>query len=157
MAALGRELAPIRRRAASPARRCVETARRLWPSGPAPETDPRLWEQHFGAWEGRPYSDLPDLGPLARPALAARRPPGGESFNDLCDRALPALWAWREAALAEPVAIVAHAGTVGAALAMVLGSPAAGLAFAVEPLSLTHLHCSADGGIAVVATNRPAS
>ena len=113
----------------SPARRCVETARAIW--GAVPETDPRLWEQDMGDWEDMPFTDLPDLGPMDPPALAAHRPPGGESFDDLCARAVPAL---REMA---GCAVVAHAGTVRAALSIVAG--AAALSFEVAPLSVTQL------------------
>ena len=131
-AASSARLAPLLeglRPVCSPARRCVETAEAIW--GMAPETDTRLWEQDMGDWEGLPFADLPDLGPLGPPALAAHRPPGGESFQDLCARTVPAL---REMT---GCAIVAHAGTVRAALSMAVG-PAA-LSFEVAPLSVTHL------------------
>lgn len=124
---------------ASPARRCVETAEAIW--GTAPDTDPRLWEQDMGAWEGVAFADLPDLGAMDPPTLAAHRPPGGESFDDLCTRTVPAL---REMA---GCAIVAHAGTVRAALSMAVG-PAA-LSFEVAPLSVTQLRL-VPGGVSVV-------
>ena len=72
----------------SPALRCRQTATALgltWDS-----TDPALWEQDFGAWEGLPFDALPDLGPLETAQLARHRPPGGESFADLCARITPA-------------------------------------------------------------------
>ncbi len=122
----------------SPARRCVETAAALWPDLEAPASDARLWEQDFGAWEGGQFVDLPDLGPLSPRELAAHRPPGGESFAELCARAQPAL-----AELARRggrIAIVAHAGTVRAALALALGSEAPALAFQIAPLSITRLY-----------------
>lgn len=119
----------------SPARRARITAAGLFPDVAA-EADPRLWEQDFGAWEGRALDTLPDLGPLSGAELAAHRPPGGESFADLCARLAPALQA---AATGGRVAIVAHAGTVRGALALALASPAAALAFEVAPLSSTGL------------------
>lgn len=129
----------------SPALRCRQTATALglaWDS-----TDPALWEQDFGAWEGLPFDALPDLGPLDTAQLARHRPPGGESFADLCARVTPAL-----RALQRDTLIVAHAGIVRAALSMVAGDGA--LSFAVAPLSLTVLHRHGDQW-SVEATNLP--
>lgn len=120
----------------SPARRCIQTTGALFP-GMDFAQDTRLWEQDFGAWEGVAFDALPDLGPLCRADLAAHCPPGGESFNDLCTRVWPAL---REIASKGDAVIVAHAGVIRAGLALVLDSPAQGLAFEVAPLSLTELH-----------------
>lgn len=105
---------------------------------------PDLWEQDFGAWEGKPFDSLPDLGPLPLPDLAAHRPPDGESFLDMAARVQAALQHARGT-----TAIIAHAGTVRAALAMVIGPQA--LAFAVAPLSLTIMtHSPAGWGIEAV-------
>lgn len=134
---------------ASPARRCVQTAAALWPDLPA-ETDPRLWEQDFGAWEGRAAAELPDLGPLSPEALAAAAPHGGESFADLVARAVPALEAL---AVGGSVAVVAHAGTVRAALARAIGHAPGALAFQVAPLSLTRVTVTR-AGWSVAGVNR---
>lgn len=146
LAAARRAIGPVARIVASPALRCVQTAQALWP-GAAMETDPRLWEQDFGEWEGA--ATLPDLGPLPRDALAAFRPPGGESFADLCARVQPAL------ALSGPgpVAIVAHAGTARAALALCTGTAA--LAFEIAPLSATRLRALPGGEWSVICVNQP--
>ena len=129
---------------ASPALRCRQTCAAL---GISPEYHPALWEQDFGAWE-QPGAQLPDLGPLPPDALARHRPPGGESFLDMAARVQPVL------AQAQGVtAIIGHAGTVRAALALVVVTAA--LSFAVAPLSLTML--SRHGGVwAVDAVNRVA-
>lgn len=111
----------------SPARRCVQTAEAL---GLDATEDERLWEQSFGQWEGLPYDKLPDLGRLSPMALAGHRPEGGENFMDMAARVIPVL-----RGLDRDTVIVAHAGTVRAALSLVVG-PAA-LAFSVAPLSLT--------------------
>ena len=126
----------------SPALRCRQTAAAL---GLEPRIIAALWEQDFGAWE---RDGIPDLGPLPPEDLAAHRPDGGESFLDMARRVQPAL----EAARGE-VAIIAHAGTVRAALALVVG-PAA-LSFQVAPLSLTTLSRH-PGGWAVEHVNRQA-
>lgn len=139
----------------SPALRCQQTAATLWPDLTAsqdPLQDPRLWEQDFGAWEDVPYTDLPDLGPLPTPNLAAHRPPEGESFLDLCHRATPAL---QDAiALGGKVAIVAHAGIIRAALGLALNAAAQGLTFQVAPLSLTSLIALPGGAFSIAGVNR---
>ena len=131
----------------SPAQRCVQTAAVLLPQMPS-RRDPRLWEQDFGQWEGMPHTDLPDLGPLSTAEIAAHRPPMGESFDDLCARALPALQGHQGR-----VAIVAHAGVIRAALGWALGRQDAGLAFQIAPLSLTKIILLADGQCAIAFVN----
>lgn len=115
---------------ASPALRCRQTAAAL---GLVPfRLDPALWEQDLGMWEGADPARLPNLGPLPPDALARHRPDGGESFDDMAARVIPAL-----RGLDRDTVVVAHAGTVRAALSMVVG--AAALSFSVAPLSLTML------------------
>lgn len=130
---------------ASPARRCVQTATALFG---AHETDARLWEQDFGAWEG--METPPDIGPLTRGALASHRPPGGESFADLFARTVPALNGIAQ--MGGTVAVVAHAGTVRAALGLALGRAEDGLAFQIAPLSVTCLVFAGEWSIASVNT-----
>ncbi|WP_410217280.1 histidine phosphatase family protein [Paracoccus sp. (in: a-proteobacteria)] len=120
---------------ASPALRCRQTAEALGLKVDGLEPD--LWEQDLGAWEGLPAERLPDLGPLSPAELARYRPEGGESFEDMAARAIPVLCGLTGHSL-----VVAHAGTVRAALSMVVG-PAA-LSFAVAPLSLTVLRRAGD-------------
>lgn len=133
----------------SPALRCRQTAGALWPDLGNPETEHTLWEQDFGEWEGVPFGDLPDLGPLSRESLAAHRPPGGESFSDLCARIAPVL----SSAQGGRTAIVAHAGVVRAGLALALGSVPAALGFEVAPLSLTRLTALGEGRWSVGVVN----
>src|SRR5690625_137995 len=109
-------LAGARVRVVSPALRCRQTAGALWPGAGDLVQDARLWEQDFGAMDGAPLSDLPDLGQLSPDELAAHRYPGGESFHDMIRRMTPALEHWAECARKSgPVAVIAHAGTVRAA------------------------------------------
>ena len=137
----------------SPARRCRETAEALFPNL-AYAQDDRLWEQDFGEDEGRPFEELPDLGPLSLDALARHAAHGGESFLDMVGRVEPPL---REIAkhvrAAGPTLIVAHAGTARAGLGLALEHPALGLKFEVAPLSLTRLRCL-DDGFSIIATNQ---
>ncbi len=90
-AALGRRLAGVGfdRVVASPLRRAVETARLVVP-GREPETDARLLEMDYGAWEGLTYEQITARDGPARllweadPASLAC--PGGESGNDVAAR-----------------------------------------------------------------------
>ena len=135
----------------SPALRCQMTAKALFPESPF-TTDSRLWEQNFGQDEGRAFADLADLGPLSLGELAAHKAPDGESFLDMCARVTPALREIAETTKSGCVAVVAHAGTVRAALGSALGDPSRGLAFEVAPLSGTLLRAFGDQ-IAIVRTN----
>lgn len=136
LAALCERLGTPDRLIASPARRCRQTAAALWPAL-TPQLDARLWEQDFGAWEGAAPGDIPDLGALAPAELAAHTPPGGESFDDVCARITPALSEIADGG--GRIIIIAHAGTVRAALAMAMGVIGPALAFSIAPLSLTQL------------------
>lgn len=127
----------------SPAQRCRQTAGAL---GLTPDRyEPDLWEQDYGDWEGQRFEDLPDLGAMEPPELAAHRPNRGESFDDMAARVVPVLHN-----LADDTLVVAHAGTVRAALSMVVG-PAA-LSFSVSPMSLTIMRRT-QRGWAVEAAN----
>jgi alpha-ribazole phosphatase len=152
-AALRAALPAQARRLISPALRCRQTAATLWPNDPAPPEDPRLWEQDFGAWEDQPYADLPDLGPLTLPDLAAHRPPKGESFSDLATRLAPVL----DELLVQtrPCILIAHAGIIRAALGHALGQPHQGLAFQIAPLSLTRLTHSGGAWSITCVNGRP--
>lgn len=135
----------------SPAQRCVMTAQALWPEAAEFAQDARLWEQDFGAWEGVAYSDLPDLGPLSSAELARHAPPGGESFADICARVAPVLDGLRAAPA--PLAVVAHAGVVRAALALALGDVAPALRFQIAPLSLTEVQAVPGHGWSIGCVN----
>ncbi|MEO9826446.1 MAG: histidine phosphatase family protein [Paracoccaceae bacterium] len=136
----------------SPAQRCVQTADLIWGQGARP-VDPRLWEQDFGAWENMLFEDIPDIGVLEQRALARHRPPQGESFLDLCDRVKPAFEDAAQLATEGPVAIVAHAGVIRAAVGFTLGKPASGLGVDVSHLSVTRLRCLADDGFSMIESN----
>lgn len=124
----------------SPALRCRQTSAAM---GFQPRHIDALWEQDFGAWEP---GGAPDLGPMSAAQIAVLCPPGGESFADMAARVQPVLEAARGT-----TAIIAHAGTVRAALALAVG-PAA-LSFIIAPLSLT-IMTRGSGGWAIEAVNR---
>lgn len=139
-------------RVSSPALRCRQSAAALWP-GAEVGSDARLWEQDFGDHDGLPFAEIPDLGPQTLEALARHRPPSGESFGEMVERLRPimdelALHATRTG----PVAVMAHAGIVRAALGIALGQPHLGLAFDVQPLSVTRVRCLPQG-FAILSVN----
>ncbi|MBI1385145.1 MAG: histidine phosphatase family protein [Rhizobiales bacterium] len=153
LAAVATSLPGISALYASPARRCLETAAGLWP-GRLPETRAALWEQDFGSWEGRPFVELPDLGPLSRADLVRHRAPGGESFLDVCARAGTEIEAIARTEAGRSIGLVVHAGTIRAALALAIGTPEAAIAFTIAPLSATRLAFTAPGGWSVVCVNQ---
>lgn len=138
----------------SPAKRCVETATALWPGRDLQE-DERLWEQDFGRQEGVRFACLPNIGPKTNDELLSYRPDGGESFDDLCTRCFAAIKHWSGQANAEgrTIALVAHAGTIRAALAMALNNRAAALSFEIDHLSMTQLRAGSDSPVSIRGVN----
>jgi len=172
-AALARLLPPEAVWITSPLQRTHLTAAAIVRAGlPGPEPIPGpgsiaeadFAEQHFGAWQGTKYTDLPHKQPEAyhrfwlAPAHVA--PPGGESFVDLLNRVRPAVRRFTETYAGRDIIAVTHGGTIRAALAEALElTPEAALAISIENLSLTRLeHFGADSaghGWRVDAVNQP--
>jgi alpha-ribazole phosphatase len=122
---------------ASPSVRTLQTAAAL---GLNAVPDPIFLEQNFGDWTGRRHDDLArEFGAAYHDfwkAPAENRPPSGESFADQVARTRDALAALPSG----DVVLVAHSGTVRAALAIALGiAPHAALRFTIDPLSLTRI------------------
>ena len=151
LAALKAELPQNAFSVCSPARRTFETALAL---GLDPARQALFREQDFGAWTGRRHDDLvAELGDAYRDfwkSPASNAPPGGESFVDQIGRTVDGL-----ASLpAGDVVLVAHSGTIRAALAIALElAPDAALRFVIDPLSLTRID-HLERGWRVVAVNR---
>ena len=115
---------------ASPRRRAVDTARPIAAAlGLAPVVDDRLRELDFGALEGRTYDEIarsePELYRAWMETPTAVRFPGGESYDDLRVRAVAACDAIRSRHAC--ALVVAHGGTIRAALAAWLELPAAAI------------------------------
>jgi len=127
----------------SPARRTRDTALALRLE---PIMMDEFREQEFGAWTGRRHDDLARSEGEAYRAFwqdpARNAPPGGESFGDQVRRVGEGL-----AQLpAGDVVVVAHSGSIRAALAVALDlAPAQALRFVVDPLSLTRIDRLATG------------
>lgn len=136
--------------------RCRQTAVALAAAGLVPsarETAPALAEQDFGAWQGKRWDEID--APWFWQAPASAVPPGGESFAAVVGRVGPVLVDLCRRHAGRDVLLVAHAGSIRAALAIALGiSSAAALQFAIQPLSLTRITHNG-GGWSVDGVNLP--
>ncbi len=113
--------------------------------GVAIETE--LVEQSFGDWQGRTYAEIGAYGRGASVdghrfwlAPAHSTPPGGESFVDVMARVARAIDRLAAAHVGRDIVVVAHGGTIRAALAQALGlAPEAALALTIDTLSLSRV------------------
>jgi alpha-ribazole phosphatase len=132
---------------ASNLRRTHDTAEAIEKAGlelPTLVIEPDLAEQSFGDWQGCTHQDLAALrgNDWHRFWLAPahQRPPGGESFADLVDRAARAIDRLTREHRGRDIVAVAHGGTIRAAVAVAMGLEAErALALAVDNCSLTRL------------------
>ena len=125
----------------SPAARCRRLAAGLRPFSllHTLEYDERLREMHFGTWEGRPWADVP-LTELDhwRADYVTLAPPGGETFQQVQDRAAALLAELTTATTA--TVLVSHGGLIRALLCSCLDMPLRhAFRFAIDYGSLTEL------------------
>lgn len=131
----------------TPLSRTRATAAAIFAAGhpPAPlTTEPDLIEQGLGEWQGLSHEAF---SALCRhpphpfwPHGAAERPPGGEAFEDVVARVGPALERLADANPDGDVVVVAHGGSIRAAIAHAMGlTPHQALIFSIKNLSLTRL------------------
>ncbi|WOH68966.1 histidine phosphatase family protein [Bradyrhizobium sp. BWA-3-5] len=131
---------------ASNLKRTHQTAEAIWAVGfPKPAAMPHVdafAEQHLGELQGMNraafYAKLPPgrnwLTGIDEPA------PGGESFMDLYNRACAAIERINTEQAGRDIVVVAHGGTIRAAVALALGGqPDKGLAFDIDNCSVTRL------------------
>ena len=132
--------------------RAVETARVVGDRlGLVPEPDPRLREQHLGELEGRGYDETwarAELHDWSDPELPVA---GGESVAQV-RRRMAAVLAERDTVA--PTVLVSHGDAIRAAVAHLLGHPAAGAPWVAVPNGAVARH-DADG-ISWLATTEPA-
>jgi broad specificity phosphatase PhoE len=144
----------------SPLRRALETARLVRPDDPI-DTDARLLEADYGAWEGQTVETIGARHPRERALWdvdpASRAPAGGESGQQIADRArafASDLSAW-ERQLGRPeddhrVLVVGHSTLNRILVAALLGVPISEYRrrFRQDWLNLTVLRVADDGLLA---------
>ena len=118
---------PFERILCSDLSRTHDTARIITGNRPLPvEALPELREINLGAWDGERMATIkerePDAWRQRGENIAGFRPPGGESFADLQQRAFPPFQKMA-AATRGNVLIVAHAGVNRVLLCSILGMP----------------------------------
>ncbi len=127
-------------------RRTFQTWQRLCEEGyqsPTPVALPGLNEHNFGAWHGQPQASVPWIEDAR--SYVRLRPPGGETYEELCQRVDEQLQTLEAAAAAadppgQSVLILAHAGTIRAALGRSLALPPFRcLSLAVDLLSVSEI------------------
>ena len=112
--------------------------------------EPDLAEQHFGAWQGRRWTDMGIEDPAAQQAFwrdpTRTAPPGGESFAAVLERVAAAVTRLTESHAGRDIVAVAHGGSIRAALAQALDLDAPrAMALVVDNLSLTRIDHVAGG------------
>jgi broad specificity phosphatase PhoE len=117
---------------ASPLCRAGETARPIAARlGLAPAPEPRLSEQCFGDWEGLTRAEVVERGDGERERLlrwesdAGHAPPGGESLEQVRQRAVACAGDLLAAHRGEWIALVSHVGPIKSLLCTALGAPLA--------------------------------
>jgi alpha-ribazole phosphatase len=122
------------------------------------EVEPRLVEQHLGEWQGLTHEQftamLRDPPHPFWPHGAEETPPGGESLGDVIGRRVgPALEDMAAQYPGEDLVVVAHGGSIRAAIAHALSLDAQqALRLSVKNLSLTRLE-NHDGEWRVTSIN----
>ncbi len=153
----------------SPLQRALATASRLAvPLGMRVETDPRLSEIAFGAWEGHTQETVRQIWPEAlrawkRQPDRMRFPGGGETLQEARRRLLAFVAALPDAS--QPILLVTHTALIRIARLEAAGRPLADYRqIAVPPASVHALRlengrllpCCPDEGDAMQAAARPA-
>jgi alpha-ribazole phosphatase len=122
--------------------------------------DPALREIHFGAWEMRGFAEVEAEAPDHIRAFwqvpGDIRPPGGESWNDICARVGAATDLLLAAHPGRDIIVAAHFGAILAALQRAAGlAPEAVFAHRIDNLSVTCLMHDATGWRSDAVNHRP--
>jgi alpha-ribazole phosphatase len=141
--------------------RCRDLAERVAAqAGLRVRYDPRLREQHMGAWEGLTWQEISERDPEGVRAYwneyASARPIGGESLQEVQDRVVS--W-WREVRdlpTGGRIMVVTHIGVIRVMLCHLLGLPLAeALRFAPATGSHTSLLLAEAGPVLASLGERP--
>ena len=134
-------------------KRTHQTADAIWAAGfPRPSDMPHVHafaEQHLGQWQGMNRAAFLASLPAGSHWFAAidEPAPGGESFMDLYNRTIAAIERINAEQAGRDVIVVAHGGTIRAAVGLALGGlPEKGLAFDIDNCSVTRLDHVASAG-----------
>lgn len=123
------------------------------------EVEPGLREIDMGAWEGRERAELARADPDAWRARGADlegfRPPGGESFADVADRATKVVSRLEIDPSPDHVLICGHAGVDRVLLARLLGLPLAAIFRFAQPHGAVSRLEFAGGGARLTLLARP--
>jgi alpha-ribazole phosphatase len=123
----------------------------------APAPVPEFAEQHLGEWQGQVRAEFFAGRDRAKHPFwfgpADERPPGGETYAEVCARVAPAIERLSVQYAGRNIVAVAHGGSIRAALGHALGLDAnAVLAFVIDNCSLTRMdRIGEDGGFWRVA------
>ena len=123
--------------------------------------DPRLREMAFGTWEGLTWPEIikkhPDLDRGGEGSVRVYTPPGGETFDALCERVATVVRDIRAAHPADArVLLVTHAGVIHSLLHIFSGSDERALGVRLSPASITRFADDADG-VRLIAVNEVAA
>lgn len=137
-------------------KRAIQTAEAIGAGGydlPEFDINPGIAEQDFGDWKGQYYKDIfaphdDDQEYDFWEEMLNRRPPNGESFQDLMDRTGPAIEEIAAKYAGKDIVLASHGGTIRTAIGHAMGgtAPQAAL-FSIENLSTTRIDYIT-GGIA---------
>jgi alpha-ribazole phosphatase len=114
-------------------------------------------EQNLGEWQGQVRADFFARVDRSRYPFwfgpADERPPGGESFAEVCARVAPAIERLNGDYAGRNIIAVAHGGSIRAALGHSLGlDPDAALAFVVDNCSISRIDRIETSGFSRVVT-----
>jgi broad specificity phosphatase PhoE len=127
------------------------------------EIDPLWREMRFGAWEGLTWTEIvarfPQVEQQHRTVPKFYTPPGGETFDEVCERVAAGLEQIAQRANAgDRVLVATHAGALHALLRVALGgSEAEALAVKFAPGTLTRLGFSQHGARVIDINRSPQS
>ena len=121
-------------------RRTIETAKEI-SGGVTPTEIPEFAEQHFGQWNGQKWKELPKKEMKNFwTNYSDQKAPDGESFRELVNRATTKIKCMTAENIGRDLIVVAHAGTIRAALTLALNLPLnSALYMSVSNLSLTKI------------------
>ena len=136
--------------------RTIDTANAILAAGgpvPADPDEPLVEkdfaEQSFGDWQNHSWDDLHAAGSPEYKAFwdnpGYNAPPGGESLNELIQRASRVIVRMNDDFAGRDIVAVTHGGTIRAAIALAMqAEPLTALAVKIDNLTLTRLDFVAD-------------